>query len=110
MEIKIISPTFELTPYIRQKIESKVLSLQRIVKSFEKNKKILVTVEIKKTTKHHKHGNIFETIIKLDLNGSKIAARGNGTSFQTALDIAKDKIKENIIKYKERQIEEKHST
>jgi len=105
MQIKIESPSFELTPAIQTQIEKKLSPLKKFIKSFEKEKEVLIFVEVKKVTKHHKHGEIFQTLVKLNLNGEDLIAESNDINFQTSLDIVKDKIKENILKYKEKIIQ-----
>jgi len=105
MQIKIESPTFKLTPTIQTQIERKILSLEKFTKIFEKEKELIVFVEIKKSTKHHRHGEIFQTLLRLNLNGKNISVEANDINFQTSLDIAKDKMKEKILKYKEKIIQ-----
>jgi ribosomal subunit interface protein len=104
MQIKIESPTFEITEAIREKITKKLTSLSRLIKKIEEKGEVVLFIEIKKTTKHHKHGNVFQTKIKLNLKGKEFVINEKGEEFFKTLDIAKDRLKENIIKYKEKNI------
>lgn len=102
MQIKIESLTFEITPAIKVYIEKKVNTLNRFLKRFEKEREIIAFVEILKTTRHHKHGNVFKASIKIDLDKTSVIGTSVDLDLRTAIDKAKDKVKENILRYKEK--------
>ena len=102
MKIKIESTGFELTPAIRELVEKKVGSLSKLIQRFEGRGEAIASVEVSRTTKHHRHGDVFYAEINLNLAGKIIRAEDHNIKLQAALDIAKDKIKQEILRFKER--------
>ncbi|TSA46129.1 ribosome-associated translation inhibitor RaiA [bacterium] len=105
MQIKIQSTGFELTPAIRELVEKKVGSLSKLLKRFEEKSEAIAVVEVSRTTKHHRHGDIFYAEINLNVSGKVIRAEDHNIKLQAALDIAKDKLKQEVLRFKERAAE-----
>lgn len=103
MKIKIESTGFELTPAIRGFVEKKVGSLDKLIKRFEKRSEAIASVEVSRTTRHHRHGDVFYAEINLNVAGRLIRASESNVELQAAVDIAKDKLKQEILRYKERK-------
>jgi ribosomal subunit interface protein len=103
MKIKIESTGFELTPAIRELVEKKVNSLTKLIKRSEEKSEVVAFVEIGRTTKHHRHGEVFKAAINLDLLGKVIRAEDHNIKLQAAVDIAKDKIKQELLRYKDKK-------
>ncbi len=105
MKINIQSTGFELTPTIREMVEKKVGSLEKLLKRFEKESEAIAAVEVSRTTKHHRHGDVFYAEINLSVAGKLIRAENHNIKLQAAIDMAKDTIKQEILRFKERLIE-----
>lgn len=105
MRIKIESTGFELTPAIRELVEKKVGSLEKLLKRFEEKSEAIASVEVSRTTKHHRHGDVFYAEINLNVSGKVIRAEDHNIKLQAAIDIAKDKLKQEILRFKERRVE-----
>ncbi|MGC9611107.1 MAG: ribosome-associated translation inhibitor RaiA [Minisyncoccia bacterium] len=107
MKIKIESTGFELTPAIRELVEKKVGSLEKLIGRFEEKSEAIASVEVSRTTKHHRHGDVFYAEINLSISGKIIRAVNSNIKLQAALDIAKDKLKQEILRFKEKEVEKK---
>ena len=122
MIINIKGTNLELTPSIKEYIEVKINSLDRFLKGFKhqpsettKNKlkiknpksEIETFVEIARTTKHHYKGDVFYAEINLELPEKKFRAEHQDLDIRIAIDKARDKIKNELTKYKDLKNEEK---
>lgn len=105
MKIRIESTGFKLTPSIRELVEKKIGSLSKLLKRFEEKSETIASVEVSRTTKHHRHGEIFKATINLNLPGKIVRAEDYNIKLQAAVDIAKDKIKQEFLRFKERRVE-----
>ncbi len=94
-----------LTPSISEYIEMKIGSLDKFIKRFEDKGDVKVEVEIARTTRHHRHGNVFYAEANLYLGKHTLRAEHYGEDIRIAVDKIKDKLKQEIKKYKEKKIE-----
>lgn len=121
MKINIKATNLELTQAIREYIEIKIGSLEHFLKRFEIKKEkefnaensigkfpagraknvIEVFVEIAHTTKHHRHGNILYAEATMHLGKKILRAEHSDWDIRVAIDKVKDKLQQEIIKYKE---------
>lgn len=85
-----------LTPSIKNYIEAKLKYFSKFIRSEEK---IRVEIEV---DKKHKTGLIFRAEINIQPHGHYAEARGN--DFYEAFDILTKKIKEQILKEKDKKI------
>ncbi len=102
MRINIEAAGFELTPTIKAYVESKIGSLARLLKRFEKAGELTALVEVGRTTQHHRHGDVFRAALNLDLPGKVIRAESANEDLRTAVDEVKGKIKNELEKYKDK--------
>ncbi|MCL4403784.1 ribosome-associated translation inhibitor RaiA [Patescibacteria group bacterium] len=102
MKINIEATGFDVTPTIKAYIESKIGSLARLLKRFETAGEVMALVEVGRTTRHHKHGDVFRAALNLDLPGKVIRAESENEDLRTAVDGVKNKIKDDIEKYKDK--------
>ncbi len=89
MNINIKAKNIELTPSIREYAEKKVQALE---KHIEKDADTNIFIEVGKTTKHHKGGDIFRAEIKIMGGGLNQYAVSEKEDLYAAIDIAKDEI------------------
>ena len=102
MRITIEAMGFDVTPTIKAYIESKIGSLARLLKRFEAEGELTAIVEVGRTTRHHKHGDVFRAALNLDLPGKVIRAENENEDLRTAVDDMKNKAKESLEKYKDK--------
>ncbi|MCL4400208.1 ribosome-associated translation inhibitor RaiA [Patescibacteria group bacterium] len=107
MKINIESTGLDLTPSIKTYIEKKLAPLGRIIKRFETKGEITAFVEVGRSTKHHKHGDVFRASIDIEMPGKKLFSENESPDLRTAIDIVKNKIKDDIQKYKDKSTDKR---
>ncbi|MEK7549135.1 MAG: ribosome-associated translation inhibitor RaiA [Patescibacteria group bacterium] len=104
MHIIIKSTNLDLTPAIKEYIEEKIGSLDRFIKKrFEGKSEIRTEVEIARTTKHHRHGDVFYAEVNLHLPKKNLRVEHSDWDIRIAIDKTKDKLQREIKKYKEKR-------
>lgn len=104
MQIIIHSKNLDITPAIREYIETKINSLDHLLQRFETQGEIKTEIEIARTTKHHKSGDVFYAEANLRLPKKNLRAEHYDSNIRTAIDEIKNKLHNEIIKYKELSI------
>jgi len=104
MQIDIKTTNLELTPAIREYLELKIGSLSRFLKRFEAESEIKIFVEIARTTRHHKSGNVFCAEANFSIAKKLLRAEHSDWDVRVAIDKVKDKLQQEIKKYKEKNI------
>ncbi|MEE8131856.1 MAG: ribosome-associated translation inhibitor RaiA [Candidatus Paceibacterota bacterium] len=104
MKIIIKATKLDLTPAIYEYIEEKIGPLNRFIKRFEAKSEVKVEVEIARSTKHHKHGNIFCAEANMHLPGKVLRAEHSDWDIRVAINNIKNKLQQEIKKYKEKRI------
>lgn len=93
MSTNIKATNIELTPAIQDYVEKKLTALNKYLeKDIEPN----IQVEVGKTTKHHKGGDVFRAEIKISGAGLNQYAVSEKDDLYAAIDIAKDEIIKEI--------------
>ncbi len=105
MKINIKSVRVNLSPAFKEYVRKKINALGRFLKRFDKNDSVTAEVEIGRTTEHHRHGEIYHASVDIDLPGKKIRAEEEHSDLLAAVEIAKDKAKQDIQKHKEKTVE-----
>lgn len=100
MKIDILTKNVEMTSAIRSYAEKKIGSLALFVKRFEKDGEVEIFLEVARTTKHHKHGEVFYAEATLNLSGKTIRAEKYNINLYDAINGLKQMLKNDIIKYK----------
>ena len=103
MKIIIKATQIELTPPIYEYIEEKFGSLNSFVKKFEINSEVKMEVEIGKPSRHHRRGNVFYAEANLYLPGKVLRAEHFDWDIRVAIDNVKDKLRQEVKKYKSKQ-------
>lgn len=101
MKINIKATNLELTPAIKVYIEDKIASVDKFLKKFEGQTNIEIFVEIARTTRHHHKGDVFRAEANLQLPGKILRADHEDWDIRVAIDKVKDKLQQEIKKYKE---------
>lgn len=104
MRIDIKATNLDLTPAIREYIEDKIGSISRFLKRFEVESEIEVFVEIARTSKHHKTGNVFCAEASFSIAKKLLRAEDIDWDIRVAIDKVRDKLQQEIRKYKEKKI------
>jgi len=105
MKLNIKATNLELTPAIREYIEIKIGSLSHFLKRFEAKNEIEVFVEIARTTRHHRSGNVFCAEASFSIGKKLLRAEHTDWDVRVAIDEIKDRLQQEIKKYKEIEVE-----
>ncbi|MBI5306399.1 ribosome-associated translation inhibitor RaiA [Candidatus Wolfebacteria bacterium] len=104
MNIIIKATQLDLTPAIREYVETKIGLLDKLLKKFEIKSEIKVEVEIARSTKHHRHGNVFYAEANIHLPKKTLRAEHFDVDIRIAIDNIKKKLYQEIVKYKDLHI------
>ena len=88
MRINIKATNITTTPAISEYIDKKVNMLEK----FLANQDVLVNVEVGKTTRHHKSGDVFRAEIQIIADGKDYYAVSETDDLYAAIDKVKDEI------------------
>ncbi len=102
MRIEIAGVRLELTTAIREYVEGKIGSLDRYLKRFEINGEVTAFIEIARSTKHHRHGDVYYAEATIRLPGRTLRAERYDTDVRAAIDAVRETIKHDIVRYKGR--------
>ena len=103
MQINLKGTELTLTPALKVYVESKLGSLAKFIKQFEKEGETEMRVEIARTTRHHHRGpSVFRAEANLRLPGRVLRANQDDADARAAIDKVKDKLQLEIEKYKTR--------
>ncbi len=102
MKIIIKSSNIDLTPSIKQYVEEKIGGLEKHVANFDPAL-VGAEVEVGRTTRHHRQGDIFRAEVNLSIGGKLLRVEKEEESLQAAIDLAKDELGREIRNYKDKQ-------
>lgn len=100
MKHTIKATGFELTPAITDFIDKKMTLLDRFERTPDTAR---ADVEVGKTSRHHKHGDIFRAEINFFHNGEQLYAVAEKEDIYVAIDNAKDEIIREITSKKDKK-------
>ncbi len=108
MKIDIKSTNLELTPAISTYINEKIGSLERFINISEDVKTgetapVEAFVEIARTTKHHKHGDVLRAEINMKVKGELLRSEAKDRDIRVALDTAKDIMERQLTEGKSKK-------
>lgn len=102
MNLDIKATNLELTPAIKQYIETKISGLSRFLEKWEKFGKVNVKFELARTTNHHSKGEVYYAELNLNLGEKMLRAEHSADDAYKAIDKVKDIMKEEIVEFKEK--------
>ena len=102
MKISIKYSKLGATPGIAQYAEKKFGTLSKFLKKFEKESDTLLDIIIEKTTRHHRKGEIFQVKARVEILGRLVLAEDESEDLYATIDAAKDTLKIEIEKFKEK--------
>lgn len=102
MNIIIKTTNIELTESLEQWVHMRLQPLEKL-QSFLKEPDVEAWVEIGKTTKGQKKGDIFRAEAQIRLPGKSIRAEAVSNNLRKSINEIKDKLQREIIEYKEQK-------
>lgn len=109
MKIIIKATNFELTPAIEGYVNKRFGVLEKFIKRFESEdfdggrSGVEVFVEVGKIDHHHRKGDVFRAEADLVLGKKQIRVEEIAETLFSSIDGASDKLKDQVVEYKERQ-------
>ena len=100
MRAQIKATEMALTPAIKDYAEKKVLSLEKF---FKGSGEVLAQIEVGKTTRHHKSGNVFRAEISIRADGQNYYAVSEKDDLYAAIDEVKDEMAHEIVSSKSKK-------
>jgi len=104
MRIETKYTRFPATPDVEQYIAKRIEPLSRFVKRYETDGEIIVFLEVARSSKHHRHGNVFYAEATLKLPGKVIRAEHNDSDIHIAIDNIRDALKRELSNYKSKEV------
>jgi ribosomal subunit interface protein len=95
-----IKKSVDLTSALEIYIETKLVPLAKFVQPFDETGEAAMGLEISRTTKHHKKGDVYFAAIDLRLPKKIIRAEAYAENVRKAIDEARDTLRLEIKKYK----------
>lgn len=89
----------KITPAIEDYFQKKLDSLEKCIKNFNEDS-VRAEIELCRTTRHHRAGDIFRAEINFSLGGLIFRAEAERDDLFTAIDEARDSIEREIKKFK----------
>ncbi len=101
MKINVTADNITLTPDIYEYLDKRLSHLERILGD---DTAAMASVEVGKSTQHHKTGSFFEARIQLHVSGRDFTAEASGESVYAAIDAMKDEITRELTAHKDKQL------
>ncbi|PIT92134.1 MAG: ribosomal subunit interface protein [Candidatus Harrisonbacteria bacterium CG10_big_fil_rev_8_21_14_0_10_42_17] len=101
MNIAIKTSIIDLTPALKEYVDLKLSSLEKLVSRWEVETEISLWVELDRTTLHHHKGNVFRAVLSLHLPNTVLRAEEERLDIRKAIDASKIILKQEIQRYKE---------
>lgn len=109
MRIDVSASGFELTPSIKAYAEEKIGLLDRLVGRFESEGELEARVVLEKTTRHHKHGNVFRVAADLRLPKQILRAEDVDDDVYASIDLVRDRLRKEVERYRDRFLKPKRN-
>lgn len=98
----IVKKNIDITPALETYLQKKFTSLEKFIAIFSKAGTAELSVEVERTTKHHRKGPVYRATARLRLPKITLRAEETADDIRVAIDAAKDTLREEIEKYKEK--------
>jgi len=100
MKTTIKATQLEITTPLKEFIKTKIDSLDKNLGKLASKEEIIMKVEIARSTKHHNKGEVYYVELTLNIAKKILRIEQNGHDVREAIDIAKDRMKNEIEKLK----------
>lgn len=101
MKINTKATNISLTPAISEYIDKKIGMLEKF---FHGPEEVLINVEVGKTTRHHKSGNVFMAEIHITAHSEEYYATTETEDLYAAIDMVKDDIVRELTSRRKKAI------
>ncbi|TSC78509.1 MAG: ribosomal subunit interface protein [Parcubacteria group bacterium Gr01-1014_33] len=103
MRVTIRQKDIEITPALHEYIKQKIVRpVEKFLKREEREGTPLLDIEVARTTRHHKKGEVYRVSVSLTLGKKLIRAEVENEDVHAACDVIEDELKRKITSYKTR--------
>ncbi|MCR4334147.1 MAG: ribosome-associated translation inhibitor RaiA [Patescibacteria group bacterium] len=102
MNITIKTKNITLTTAIEEYVRKHFGALEKFIK--KESDDMVCAVEVGRTTRHHKHGDIFRAEVNIYVKPKSFYASSENEDLYTAIDIVKKEIEREIVSVKKKTI------
>lgn len=103
MHYTLKATKIELTEDITAYIEKKILTLDKLIAHF--GFAVTVSIEVERTTRHHRKGNVFRVEARVAVPHKTMRAEAVGQTVFEAIDTVKDEIALELERHKEKEVD-----
>ncbi len=100
MKLNIKTTNIEMTQSIRDYLDKRLVAFEKFIQGEEA---IMVDVEVGRTTRHHKQGDIFRAEINLHGKGHNLRAVSEKEDLYSAIDEARDEMVRELTAEKDKR-------
>lgn len=101
MNTIIKATQIDLSDALKEYVEGKMNLLDKYLGRFSEKEEITMKVELARTTNHHNKGEVYYVELNLSIGKKIIRIEQSGEDVREAVDIAKDRMKVEVERYKE---------
>lgn len=102
MRINEKATNMVITPEIKDYLYKKLAHLEKFLNPEDES--VLCEVELGKTTRHHKSGEVFKTEINLHIAGKNLRAVAEEEDILASIDIVKDEMVRELLSNKDKKL------
>jgi putative sigma-54 modulation protein len=110
MKIQLQSTLLELTGAIREYAEKRFAVLAKPLTRFEREGECVLEVEIARTTRHHRKGEVYYVELTLPLKNKILRIEQYSEDLRAGIDAAKKRMQMEIEKHKEKMVDSKRKS
>ena len=101
MRIEINAVRLDLTDAIKGYVDEKIGSVSKMIKKFETRGEVVAFIEISRTLRHHRQGDVYYGEVTMKLPQKTIRIERTSDDVYGVVDALKDELKEEIGGLKE---------
>lgn len=102
LKLIVKATNLDLTVPLGNYLERKMNGIERFLRRWLKEGVIEARVELARNSRHHRHGKVFRAEVNLRLPGRILRAEAGSEDIRIAIDEVKNKLQQQINKYKNR--------
>lgn len=103
MIINFKATNIELNEALRAYATNKLAMLDKVLLAGENRDTGLAAIELARTTKHHKHGDVFRAEVNLNWSGQHFRAEAESNDLYTAIDEMKDELVREVKAWRKKR-------
>lgn len=104
MIIDIKETSIDLSPVFLKWVKEKLFLLGKFVKKYEEKGELHLFLELSKTTKHHRKGEVFAAELMMELPKKMVRAIQVHQDMRIAVEEVKKMFQQELVRYKEKHL------